>query len=120
MSHRQITVPVYGWAVLRLRPIGDARGGPRRPKTGGVLSLQWAFIWHYNSWGWIWGKKICRQGKIAAGTKLSSIGSVVLGSARASSAATSASSISFKISDCNVPTSRIALIEAQDTHCAII
>jgi hypothetical protein len=120
MSHWQITVPVCGRVVLRLRPMGDARGGPRHPKTGGVLSLQWAFIWDYNSWGQIWGKKSCRQGKTAAGTKLSSIRSVVLGCARASSAAMSASSISFKISDCNVPTSRIALIEAQDTHCAII
>jgi hypothetical protein len=90
MNRRQITVPFFEWAVLHLCPVGDARGGPWCPKTDGALSLQWAFIWHDFSWGRVWGKESCRQGKTAAGTKLSSVGCNVLGSTRALSVATSA------------------------------
>ncbi len=112
----QITVPVCGQVVLHLRPMGIACGGPRHPKTGGVLSLQQAFIWHDSSWGQVWGKESCSRGKTATGTKLACVGSILGGSARASSTATSASSISFKIIACNAPMSSIPLVEAQGIH----
>jgi hypothetical protein len=43
MSRWQITVPVCKRVVLRLCPMGDAHGGPQRPKSGGALSLWQAF-----------------------------------------------------------------------------
>ncbi len=111
MSHWQITVPVCGQAVLRLRPMGDAAGSPGAPKLVGRCPCDGP------SYGMTPpGGGSCSQGKTAAGTKLSSVGSIVLGSARVMPVATSVSSISFEISACNAPTSRIALIEAQDIH----
>jgi hypothetical protein len=116
MSHLQITISVHGQAVLHLRPVGDARGGPLCPESGGALSLWHAFIWHDSSWGRAWGKYFCSRGKTATGTKLAPVESIVLCFVWAPSATMSASSISFEIITCNMPTSRIALVEAEGIH----
>jgi hypothetical protein len=58
MRRQRITVPVRGQAVLCLRPVWDARGGPPWClKTGGALSMRRAFVWHDSSYGCGFGAK---------------------------------------------------------------
>jgi hypothetical protein len=96
--------------------MGDAHGGPWSPQTSGASSLRRAFIWPDSSWGWVRGEEFSSRGKTTAGSELSSIGCNLLESARALSVAMATSSISFEVIAGNVPTFRIALIEAQGIH----